>query len=291
MDIWNQKRTISSKSPRFLAGEVPNSEALNAALCQHPYPDTPAFPFPPSVRSFACLPSTNQTLWELLDRGAGAGTVAIARQQSAGKGRQGKSWISRPGGLYLSAALAPDGDAATSPMIALAIAWGIATRLRSLEIPVALKWPNDLILAGRKLGGILTETRVRSGKIVYAVVGVGLNWKNSVPETAIALHDLWRGWGTHPYPIGSLETLAAIVLGGIARGFCFLQARGAKVLAEACGALLTHLGQPVSIDGRWGTVVGIDESGALRVRFSELGGDEICLESGAIALGYPAMPS
>jgi len=58
--------------------------------------------------------------------------------------------------------------------------------LREHGIPVGLKWPNDLMLCGRKLGGILTETKVQQGRITKAVVGVGINW-NPVPETGINL--------------------------------------------------------------------------------------------------------
>ena len=122
-------------------------------------------------------------------------------------------------------------------------------------------------------------------------MGVGLNWENPVPESAIALRDLWHSQGTNPNPVRSLETLAAIVLGGIARGFCFLHERGAKSLAAACELLLTHLGKTVSFEGRTANVVGISERGDLRVRFSKSDRYETCLQPGAIALGYPAIPS
>jgi len=134
-----------------------------------------------SVQVFETLPSTNQTLWQLIDQGAPGGTVVVARQQTAGRGQWGREWQSSLGGLYLSIALNVNLAAEDAAQLTMGSAWGIATALRGLGIPVEIKWPNDLILMGKKLGGILTETRVQQGKIVKAVVGVGINWDNLVP--------------------------------------------------------------------------------------------------------------
>lgn len=140
-----------------------------------------------SISIFDRVASTNQTVWELLALGAPPGTIAIAREQTAGRGQRGRHWQSQIGGLYLSMAVAPNLAAVNAGALTMAVAWAIATGLRSVGIPVLLKWPNDLILAKRKLGGILTETRVRQGRVTKAVIGVGINWSNPVPETGINL--------------------------------------------------------------------------------------------------------
>ena len=140
-----------------------------------------------SISIFDKVASTNQTVWELLALGAPPGTIAIAREQTAGRGQRGRNWQSQIGGLYLSMAVAPNLAAINAGALTMAVAWAIATGLRSVGIPVLLKWPNDLILAKRKLGGILTETRVRQGRVAKAVIGVGINWSNPVPETGINL--------------------------------------------------------------------------------------------------------
>ncbi|HEY9668959.1 MAG TPA: biotin--[acetyl-CoA-carboxylase] ligase, partial [Coleofasciculaceae cyanobacterium] len=80
-----------------------------------------------SLHLFETLPSTNQTLWELLDRGAMSGTAVIAAQQTAGRGQWGRQWQSSVGGLYLSFALAPHLQASNSAQLTLCSAWGIAT--------------------------------------------------------------------------------------------------------------------------------------------------------------------
>ncbi len=85
------------------------------------------------------------------------------------------------------------------------------------SLPIQLKWPNDLLLHGRKLGGILTETRLRQGQITTAVIGVGLNWTNPVPETGINLKSVLADQSAPA--IHSLEMLAAIALQGLESGY------------------------------------------------------------------------
>ncbi len=173
--------------------------------------------------------STNTVLLDQLEAGAPIGSVAIAAQQTAGRGQWGRTWVSSPGGLYLSMAIAPNLPADQSARLTLASAWGIATLLRQHQLPLQLKWPNDLYLLGKKLGGILTETAIQQGQIHRAVVGVGINWVNETPETAIALN--------HPSiqmspPLAFLEELAALVVNGITNGQRSLQHSGISEIAS-----------------------------------------------------------
>lgn len=244
---------------------------------------------PFNVHVFDRLNSTNQTLWDLIEQGAGAGTVVIASQQTAGRGQWGRQWQSQQGGLYLSLAIEPRLPAAHSAQLTLCSAWGIATALRECGIPVSLKWPNDLILTNRKLGGILTETRVHQGQIAKAVVGVGINWANEVPETGINLESFCNE--ANCSAIASLEMLAAVTLTGLTSGYEFLSEKGISDLLPAYSALLSSLGQPVVLEGRQGVVVGVSAQGELKVRFdnkfdNEEAGLETTLKPGEIALGY-----
>jgi BirA family transcriptional regulator, biotin operon repressor / biotin---[acetyl-CoA-carboxylase] ligase len=240
-----------------------------------------------SLHIFESLASTSQTLWELLARGATPGSVVIATEQTAGRGQWGRQWQSPRGGLYLSLALAPNLPAQLAPHLTLGSAWGIATTLRDKGIPVSLKWPNDLVLSGRKLGGILTETRVQQGKITKAVVGVGINWTNLVPETGINLQSFLEN---HPTAsITSLEMLAAITLVSIVSGYQYWQQETIETLLSSYENLLTNLGQKVMVDGQPGIVVGICASGDLKVRINSLTVAppvDICLQPGTISLGY-----
>lgn len=248
-----------------------------------------------SLHTFPTLPSTNQKLWDLLKEGAKELTVVIAEQQTAGKGQWGRQWQSASGGLYLSVALAPNLQASEAAQLTLCSAWGIAQALRVYGIPVFLKWPNDLILLGRKLGGILTETRVQQGQITKAVVGVGINWSNSVPETGISLQsfceeELCLG-------VTSLENLAAIVIQGLNCGYQRSLDQGIQILLQSYLELLDSLGRQVIVDGNPGIITGVTPTGELRVNLSAkevaFAGDpeqasvrEICLKPGTIGLGY-----
>lgn len=248
------------------------------------------------IHWFTTLPSTNQTLWQLLEQGATFPTVVIAGQQTAGRGQWGRQWQSQAGGLYLSLAIAPNLPASNSAQLTLSSAWGIATALRAYDIPVFLKWPNDLLLLGRKLGGILTETRVHQGQITKAVVGVGVNSSNTVPEPGINLQTFFAQQSSST--VISLEGLAAIVLQGLLWGYqCGSQ--DMEAVLPSYLTLLANQGDTVVINGISGIITGITPNGELRVCLSpdtvntaSANGvrsplpTEIVLRPGTISLGY-----
>lgn len=240
------------------------------------------------IHRFDRLNSTNQTLWEFVEAGTIPGTVVIATEQSAGQGQWGRQWNSAAGGLYLSAYWQPQITASRVLQLTLCSAWGIAVALRDRGVPVALKWPNDLVLKGRKLGGILTQTRIHQGKIDRAVVGVGINWDNPVPETGITLQSFWQD-GDPQGAIATLDELADVILQGLARGWQFWERQGTNALVAAYNALLVNISQVVELDSQTVVVVGIAPDGRLRVRLNSQVGDdfpEISVEPGKISLGY-----
>lgn len=238
---------------------------------------------------FETLPSTNHMLWHLLAEGASPGTIVIATQQTAGRGQWGRQWSSAAGGLYLSMAIAPNLPAQQSYQLTLGSAWGITTALRDRGIPVEIKWPNDLILCEHKLGGILTETKVQQGQITKAVVGVGINWANSVPANGINLQSFQAD--QMGAMITSLEMLAAVTVIGIASGSQRLQAE-IDTLIPDYEKLLINMGRLVCVDGHSGIIVGVTSTGDLRVRLcsiidiNSLATPEIFLKPGTISLGY-----
>jgi len=231
-----------------------------------------------SLYLFDTIPSTNEKLWELLRSGVKTPTLVIALSQTAGRGQWGRKWESKSGGLYLSLGLSVNMPAECSFHLTLCTAWGIATALRNYNIPVGIKWPNDLILAGKKLGGIKSETKVQSDTITEAVIGVGINWKNTVPEIGINLVG---------YKINSLEQLGAIAVYGILSGYqSYLEVGIEKLLPEYL-QLLDSKGRNVMVAGCPGEVVGVTVKGLLRVRLQSQGANtEICLTPGSISLGY-----
>lgn len=248
-----------------------------------------------AVHIYDCLSSTNRHAWEWVDQGAEAGTVIIARQQQAGKGQWGRHWVSPPGGLYLSLVLEPDLAIAEGIILTLASAWGITTALNNLGIPAQLKWPNDLVSQGQKLGGILTETRSApasetddgdtSLRLCTAVVGVGLNWQNPLPVGGLSLTALLPE--SSDQPLQTLEDLAAVVLRGILQGYQYWQQQGTPKFVQVYQQKLTSLGQTVTVDGQVGKVTGVSLAGDLRVHFYGTGRPHTrVFKSGEIRLGY-----
>lgn len=231
------------------------------------------------------LSSTNTLAWELVEAGAASGTVVIATRQSAGRGQWGRQWTSPPGGLYLSLVLQPDVPVQESWGLTLASAWGIVSELAALKLPVQIKWPNDLVYQGRKLGGLLTETRVVQQRIQTAVIGLGMNWSNPVPPTGVALrHHLPS---PSPALLKTLEDLAALALRGILHGYCYWLTAGSPALITAYQDKLANLGQAVTVNGHSGQITGVSSQGQLVVTLDKMGTFEaICLDPGEIQLGY-----
>jgi BirA family biotin operon repressor/biotin-[acetyl-CoA-carboxylase] ligase len=128
-----------------------------------------------SLRVFARLGSTNDLARGLAAAGAPAGTVVLAEEQVAGRGRAGREWSSPPGlGLWISIVARPTGDPSLLPLrVGLAVAEALDPFLG--DAPAQIKWPNDLLVGGRKLGGILCEGSWEAGGAGFVIVGVGLN--------------------------------------------------------------------------------------------------------------------
>jgi len=115
------------------------------------------------------------------------GTVVVARRQTAGKGRKGRSWESPEGGLWLSVILKPE---RIDPRLVFVGALAVVDTLADFGIASGIKWPNDVWAEGRKVAGILTEGKGSE----YAILGIGLNVNNPVPEelreSAVSMFEL-----------------------------------------------------------------------------------------------------
>lgn len=126
---------------------------------------------------FDSVSSTNDVARELAASGASEGVLVIAREQTDGRGRQGRSWSSPPGeGLYMSLILRPQVTASASAIITLAAAVAVAETLRlDFQALADIKWPNDVLVRGRKICGILVEAAIEGDRLQYAVMGIGVN--------------------------------------------------------------------------------------------------------------------
>lgn len=194
------------------------------------------------LRGLPVCGSTERELdrWLAVGASPGSGRLAapmavIARRQRFGHGQQGRVWVSPPGGVWLSAALPWPEDPATAAAPGLAVAVGLALQLEALGASVRLRWPNDLLLEGGKLAGLLPRLRLRGGRVRWARVGVGLNGRNPVPAGAINLAKVlgrrdadplrltalvlaaleWAiGWALRPEPVRELAEARLLLPGG-----------------------------------------------------------------------------
>jgi len=130
--------------------------------------------------------STNTDLVGLAAAGAPEWTVVAAGEQTSGRGRLGRSWVAPPDtSLAMSVLLRPSVDAADVPVLALAAGAAMAEACRAVTaLDVRCKWPNDLVIRDRKLGGILCEAAVQGGRTVHVAVGIGVNVRQRPPDFA-----------------------------------------------------------------------------------------------------------
>ncbi len=136
------------------------------------------------VYSFDVIDSTNKKAKELAEKGCGSGSLITARAQNAGVGRRGRSWTSeKDTGIYMSLVLRPEMDTERVSMLTLVAALSTAKALEQFlkdknHIP-HIKWPNDIVINGKKICGILTELSLKDSDIDFVIVGIGINVTNS----------------------------------------------------------------------------------------------------------------
>lgn len=121
--------------------------------------------------------STNNQIRRMAAEGAGEGALAVAEKQTAGKGRRGRKWVSDDAvGIYMSFLLMPDIRPENASMLTLLAAMSVAGGVREVTgLDTRIKWPNDIVVNGKKLCGILTEMSSDMDTIQYVIVGIGIN--------------------------------------------------------------------------------------------------------------------
>jgi BirA family transcriptional regulator, biotin operon repressor / biotin---[acetyl-CoA-carboxylase] ligase len=134
------------------------------------------------IHYFKEVDSTNIVAKYLAEEGAEEGTVVVAEVQHRGKGRMGKTWISPPGGVWMSIILRPDIIPSKAPLLTLVTGVAVAETLKDeLMLDVGIKWPNDIIIGNKKVCGILTEVDASINNVNYVVVGIGIDMNVDVP--------------------------------------------------------------------------------------------------------------
>jgi BirA family biotin operon repressor/biotin-[acetyl-CoA-carboxylase] ligase len=234
------------------------------------------------------LDSTNNRAKELAEGGAPEGTLVLAEEQLGGRGRLGRNWFSPAGkGIYLSFVLRPSLLPQQLAGITMVTAVGVCQSiLETTGIRTGIKWPNDLLLEGKKVCGILTEMKGEMDRVHYVIVGVGINVNGDQEDYPEELREratsLARAAGRE---IARLPLLVSF-LQKFASWYEIFQTKGFSPVRKVWKDLTVTLGKQVTVRSGTeiyiGTAVDLDEGGALVLQ--EAGGSCRFLHSGEVTL-------
>lgn len=199
------------------------------------------------------------------------GTVIVAESQTAGRGRRGRSWVSPAGeNLYFSLLLKPEFVPEQAAMLTLVMALATARAIQTVSgCACQIKWPNDIVLHGKKVCGILTEMQVAGGRISHVVIGVGVNANQMVFDTENLRHasSIQKETGRAV----EREALLVVLLSEFEKAYEeFCRSGSLETLRQEYESLLVNRGREVRIlepKGAWqGLAMGINEKGELLVQ-------------------------
>ena len=219
----------------------------------------------------ASVGSSNDEARVLARAGAPEGTAVLADAQTAGRGRLGRGWQSPAGeGIWLSLVLRPALPAPETPRLTLAAAVAVAEAIRAHGVPAGIKWPNDILVDGRKCCGILTEMELLGEAVAFVILGIGLNVNQAgfPPEIAAQATSLRLALGQ---PLERVA-LACAILERLEVRYDQLLAGEAAAVLGAWRALSVTLGHRVRVTPATGgpALVGeaadVDADGALLLR-------------------------
>jgi BirA family biotin operon repressor/biotin-[acetyl-CoA-carboxylase] ligase len=235
--------------------------------------DTPVLPDFYRLTCYETIGSTNDEAKCLAQAGAPEGTLVWALAQSAGRGRRGRPWQSPPGNLYLSLLLRPSGSVAQSAQLGFVAALALGDALEPLLHGVRalrFKWPNDVLLDGRKLAGILLESETAAGEgVAFVVIGVGANLAAAPADAEFPATSLAAA--------GIPDVAPGVLLEGFAHHFELWHrhwlAEGFAPVRRAWLARASGLGEAVRVRLERATLLGrfldLDEEGALLLEAEE----------------------
>ncbi|HSD27575.1 MAG TPA: biotin--[acetyl-CoA-carboxylase] ligase, partial [Vicinamibacteria bacterium] len=213
--------------------------------------------------------------------GAPEGALVLADVQASGRGRQGRSWVSPAGNLHVSVLFRP--GTAAAPLLPLAAGVAVAEGLAPFGVRARLKWPNDVMVDERKLGGILAESSTTGAALEWVVVGLGLNVRGELPPELRAQAISLRDAGA---TIMDVDAVAASVLGRLAVWYHRLAEGGPSPVVSAWreravpwwGGRVVALSEEGRVEGR---AIDVDEAGGLVLEMDD--GTRKILRSGEVS--------
>lgn len=215
--------------------------------------------------------STNIRAKQLGEEGAPHGTLAVADQQSAGRGRRGRAWESPKGcSIYMSILLRPDIAPSKAPMLTLVMALSVVQGLKEcIDLEFQIKWPNDIVLHGKKLVGILTEMSTEIDYINHVVIGAGINV--NMKELPKELGEKATSLRIETGEVIKRSPIIAAVMRKFEKNYSmFLELQNLEKMQDEYNSLLVNIEKEVRIlSGKEeynAYALGINENGELLVR-------------------------
>jgi BirA family biotin operon repressor/biotin-[acetyl-CoA-carboxylase] ligase len=222
----------------------------------------------PSVLVFKETDSTNLQAKILASQGAPEGTVVTAETQTQGRGRRGRSWFSPVGqSIYASIILRPPMAPAQAPQITLMTAVAVVRALRGAGMDARIKWPNDVLIEGKKIAGILTEISTEMDLVDWVVVGLGLNVNTPADQMPPEIQPIATSVQIQKGgPFSRIELLCAL-LKNFEDCYELLKTDGFGPIMQQWRQMTDIIGQRVHVDvmetRHFGTVAAVDDDGVL----------------------------
>lgn len=220
------------------------------------------------------LESTQTEAHRLVANGSGHGTLVIAERQTSGRGRMGRPWHSPAGlGIWMSLVVTPQLSLSFAPQITLLTAVALCRTIRkNYQVDIGIKWPNDLLIKGRKVSGILVESSGEDERIRYMVIGVGIGCNLETEDYPEELREIATSLTIESGVRIDRTQLIASFLQQFEELYGLYLEQGFAPIRTLWESLSVSLHKPIRIlsGGDWieGVALGIDEMGALIVRQS-----------------------
>lgn len=273
--IWKKIRKLEEEGYRFEASRrlgyrllsVPDKLSIDD-LKQQLKSDT----FGKSILLFDSVESTQNLARAAAEEGAAEGTLFIAEQQVSGRGRMGRQWVSPRGkGIWMSMVLRPTVPIHFAPQLTLLTAVALCRSLKKLTaLPIGIKWPNDLLIDGKKISGILLESAAEEERLRYVIAGIGISVNLETEDYAEELLDKATSLAIASGQKWDRVDVIADFLKEWEQLYNLYQEQGFSSIITLWEALSVSLGKKVRLITPQGDMVGVpiglDESGAIRIR-------------------------
>ncbi|CAM4400509.1 BirA family biotin operon repressor/biotin-[acetyl-CoA-carboxylase] ligase [Paenibacillus endophyticus] len=276
--IWKQIRKLEGAGYQFEASRrlgyrllsIPDQlsvEALSSRL--------DAQTFGKTLHWFDTVESTQNLARAAAEEGAEEGTLFIAEQQVSGRGRMGRGWVSPRGkGVWMSMVLRPSVPIHFAPQLTLLTAVALCRSLKRLtSLPIGIKWPNDLLIDGKKISGILLESAAEDERLRYVIAGIGISVNLEQLDYPAELLDKATSLRISSGTKWDREDVIADFLKEWEQLYFLYQEQGFGLIITLWEALSVSLGKSVRLVTPQGEMVGVpiglDDSGAIRIKLAD----------------------